>query len=298
LIVDAFTQIWESPAQLGTGTADDERIPRASAPQHKAACERADRAIVVAFKSAYLGADVPNRYLADYVRENPSKIIGFAGVDPSRPDEALDDIAEAYERLGLKGVAIAPAAQDFHPASSGAYQVYERLLEHRLPLLIHQGLPFAPANKLEYARPFLLDEVARDFPDLKIVIGNMGFPWIDETTVLLGKHANVFAEISGVLTQSWRAYSALLTAWQYGVSDKLLFGSGFPINSSAKGIEMLYSINHLCQGTPLPTIPREQLQSIVERPTLELLGISDETSEPRTTQRTALVADVDADDQE
>ena len=97
-----------------------------------------------------------------------------------------------------------------------------------------------------------------------------------ETIVLLSKHAHVYAEISGLLYQPWQGYQALLSAYQCGVMDKLLFGSGFPSTPASACIESLYSINHFCNGTSLPTIPREQLRGIVERDALSLLGITDD----------------------
>jgi predicted TIM-barrel fold metal-dependent hydrolase len=127
---------------------------------------------------------------------------------------------------------------------------------------------------VEFARPYLLDEVAREFPDLKIVISHLGLPWIDETVTLLSKHKNVFADISGLLNYPWQAYNALLCAYQAGVTGGLLFGSNFPTGTAAECIEVIYSINQFCHGTNLPTIPREQLRQIVERDTLNLLGIA------------------------
>ncbi len=313
MIVDAYTHIWESPQQLGR-TVDhllprarrrrqvlastvahaefDTEAPTASPPQHLEACEHADRTIVVGFKSRYLEANVPNDYVAEYVKLHSDRMIGFAGVDPANVREALSDVDHAYHDLGMKGVAIAPAAQDFHPAGTNACRVYEKLTELQLPMLVHQGIYFSARSKLEYARPVLLDEVARDFPDLKIVIAHMGYPWIDEVVVLLGKHPNVFSDVSGLLTQSWSAYNALLTAYQHGVIDKLLFGSGFPFTSTADSIEALYGINHICQGTELPIIPREHLRGIVERPTLTLLGIG-QNSEPRDNSKNNSLLDDD-----
>ncbi len=296
MIVDTYTHVWESPIQLGMppvaegGSAND--IPSAVIPEHRAACECVDRAIVVGFRSQYLDAEMPNRFVAEYVADHPQKLIGFGGIDPGQPAEALNAISESTD-LGLKGVAIAPSAQDFHPASSGAYKVYDRLTELKLPVLVHQGVIFLPKSKLEYARPMLLDEVGRDFPGLKVVIAHLGAPWIDETILLLAKHTNFFADVSSLLSHPLKAYNALLTAQQHGVMHKLLFGSGFPFSTPAKAIEALYSINQICRGTNLPLIPREQLRGIVERPTLELLGIPDPVPSSPTAQPAALLAETD-----
>jgi hypothetical protein len=120
----------------------------------------------------------------------------------------------------------------------------------------------------------LLDEVARTFPRLPIIIAQLGQPWIDETICLLGKHHNVFADISGTLSHTWQAYTALVSAHQNQVIDKLLFGSDFPYTSATDCIEALYSINQIAQGTNLPVVPRESLRGIVERDSLGLLGLT------------------------
>jgi predicted TIM-barrel fold metal-dependent hydrolase len=143
-----------------------------------------------------------------------------------------------------------------------------------MPILFHPSGQFSVMSKLEFARPYLLDEVARTFPKLRIVIAQMGQPWVEETIVMLGKHANVLADVSGLLSHTWQAYNAMVMAHQHGVIDKLLFGSDFPYTSATECIEALYSINQLAQGTNLPVVPREALRGIVERDSLSLLGLA------------------------
>ncbi len=135
---------------------------------------------------------------------------------------------------------------------------------------------------MEYARPLLYDEVLREFPDLRLVIAHMGYPWIDETVTLLTKHSNAYANVAGLMRRSWLAYNALVTAYECGVMNRLLFGSDFPHRSPAACIESLYSINQFSQGTNLIAIPREQLRGIVERDAVKLLGIERPGDQTRT----------------
>lgn len=283
MIIDCYTHVWEHPGELGRcipskgkaaglGT-NGEAFDRAGLARHLAAAETVSATFVLGFKSRYLGADIPNETISAYVRTHPGRLIGFAGVDLTFPRAAIAEVRRTKSDLGLAGVALAPAAQDFHPSSGAAMQFYAEAAGLGLPVLFHTGVFTTASTKLEYARPVLLDEVAREFPDLRIVIAHLGYPWMHETIVLLAKHANVYAEISGLLAQPWQAYQALLSAWQMGVISKLLFGSGFPNGSPAQCIEELYGINHLCQGTNLPPIPREQLRGIVERDALTALRI-------------------------
>jgi len=290
MIIDCHTHAWQSPDQLGSAELGEVapadrrsrlapsgrgvRRPIHSADPHEylEESEAVDKAIVLGFRSRYLGATVPNDFVARYVGQNPGRLIGFAGIDPTEPS-ALDDLAIAKEQLKLRGVAVSPGGQDFHPADSRAMRIYERCQQLRMPVVFHPGGLMSPHSKLEFGRPLLVDEVARSFPELRIIVAQMGQPWVDEMLVLLGKHRHVYADTSGLLTRPWPAYNALVSAHQYGVSDKLLFGSDFPYVKPADCIEALYSINQLVQGTNLPAVPRESLRGIVERDALELLGL-------------------------
>lgn len=294
MIVDCHTHIWQSPDQLGQldlgaaarsvrrrasrvigpGGTTWRVIPAADPDHHWAESGTVDKAIVLGFKSKYLRAEIPNRFVAEYVQRFPNKLIGFAGIDPTERS-AVSDIRLAREELRLKGITVSPANQDFHPTDSRAMGVYAEAEQLGMPVLFHPSGHFTEQSKLEYGRPYLLDEIARNFPTLRIIIAQLGQPWIEETIVMLGKHSHVFADVSGMLSRPWQAYNALVSAHQHGVIDKLLFGSDFPYTSATECIEALYSINQMAQGTNLPVVPREALRGIVERDALGLLGLDD-----------------------
>lgn len=283
MIVDCHTTIWDAGAQVGRARMPMvENAVLAEAARHLEAASPVDRAIVLGFKSRYLETEISNRCVADYVRKNSSKLVGFAGIDPTDVD-CLEELRIAQEDLQLKGVTVSPALQNFHPADTRAMRLFEECARREMPVLF-ESAHRNPAARVEFSRPMLLDEVAREFPQLRIVVAHLGYPFIDETLVLLGKHERVFADVAALLRSPWRIYNALLAAHEYGVMGKLLFGSDFPHRSPAAGIEALYSINHLAHGTNLPTVPREQLRGIVERDTLALLGI--EQSRPASSEIT------------
>ena len=175
--------------------------------------------------------------------------------------------------LGLVGSAMTPSLAGFHPTHSSAMRIYERCCENNLPVVITMPQPIPASAILDFARPIHWDEVARTYPELRILFTQMGFPWIDELLVLAGKHKNVFAEVSGVATRPWQVYNALSTAWSLDVIDRFLFGSGFPMSTPQQAIESLYSVNVSIKGTPLPPIPRARVKEIVERDALSCLGI-------------------------
>ena len=82
-----------------------------------------------------------------------------------------------------------------------------------------------------------------------------------------------------------------MPAYEYGVMEKLLFGSDFPHRSPAECIEALYSLNQISAGTNLTAIPRQKLRGIVERDALALLGIEQPAASANRAKATALVDD-------
>lgn len=291
MIVDIHTHVWQSPDQLGrvdlgelhrprvvrtmrgTITRPEVRtVPSADADHHLASTAGVDRTVVLGFRSRYLKADIPNTFVAEYVAKHPGKLIGFAGIDPTERD-APDELRHAREELRLRGLTLSPANQDFHPADTRAMRLYAAAEELGMPILVHPGGQYTPESKLEYARPFLWDEIAREFPRLRLVIAQLGHPFLEETLCLLAKHPQVYADISGLLARPWQAYQALVACHQNSVIDKLLFGSDFPYTNATTCIQQLYQLNTIVSGTNLPVVPRESLRQIVERDTLGLLGL-------------------------
>lgn len=279
MIVDVHTRIWESTEQLGQ-MAEQLRRRRAepwtslsaSAQEHAEAMKPVNNAIIRGFQSKLLGASIPHEKVAAYVAGDPQRFLGFAGIDPAA-GKPLQSLEQAIS-LGLKGVTISPAAQGFHPSDTRAMALYEACEAKKLPIFIEPGVMLARQTMTEFSQPMLLDEIARTFPDLKLVISSLGHPWIDQTIAMLSKHPSVYSDLSSLIEQPWRLYNALVAAHQAGVMNQLLFGSNFPFCSPEKAIVTIYSVNTLVQGTHLPSVPREQLRAMVERDSLAILGLT------------------------
>ena len=278
MIVDCHTRIWASADQLGPFGADwlnrcGGRADLTADPaDHALAARDVTRTLVWGFRSRASKADIPNMLIAEYVSQHAGRMIGIAAVDPPEPD-CLERLANIGRRREFGGVTLSPSAQGFHPMDSRALPVYGYCQERHIPVFLEGGADLGPAAALEFARPHLLDEVARTFPALVIVIAGVGWPWVDETLALLAKQPRVYADVAGLLRRPWLAYQAILSAHHCGVAGKVLFGSDFPFLTAAAAIERLYRLNDVVRQTPMPTVPREVLRGIVERDALKELGI-------------------------
>jgi hypothetical protein len=230
-----------------------------------------DRAVVLAFAAPRIGFEVPNDYVATYVAEHPEKLVGFASVDANDPG-AVAELERAIDS-GLRGLKLAPTYQGFDPLSPEALAVCEAAEGLDLPVMWHQGTTFVRTAELRWALPLQIDQVALRFPRLRIVIAHMGHPWIDDALVVVRKHPNVFADVSALHPRPWQLYNALVSAIEYGVSDKLLFGSDWPFVALGDTFTGLRAVNRFTEGTALPRIPDEVIEGIIARPTFELLGL-------------------------
>jgi len=246
--------------------------------EHLAAAETVDKCIVLAASDG--PSEEVNKRLAEYVNRHKEKMVGFAVIDPIKDKVSVNKLKPIRDKLGLKGVVLHCSACALHPAHSRAMRFYESAQELGFPVFFHNGHDALGADAvLDYVQPYLLDEVAREFSALKIIIGNMGTPFIEQTLSMVAKHKNVYADLTIRPSNVWQTYNTVVAAYERGVMDKLLFGSGFPLGSAGECIETLLGFNMLLADTNLPTVPRGGIRNIIERNTLELLGISDKSTE-------------------
>jgi len=239
--------------------------------EHLEASETVDACIVLA--TAERSSEEVNNKLAEYVAKHKGKMVGFGLVEPVKDKTSIKGLTFITDKLGLKGAVLYCSSSGFHPAHSRAMRFYESAEEIGLPVFFHNEGPLGPDSVLDYARPYLLDEVARQFPSLKIVIGSMGMPFVEQTFSMAAKHENVYADLTIEPSRVWQVYNMVVAAYEQGVMDKLLFGSGFPSGNAGACMETLLGFNKLLGDTNLPTVPHGEIRSIIERDTLELLGI-------------------------
>ena len=280
MIVDLHTHLWDRLEQLGADSAA--RVRRIAAGRWERpdgaidafadAMRTVDCAVILGFESDYIGASISIEQVRGYIALDPARRLGFAGIDPLKAGY-LDRVREAVDAQ-MRGIVISPAAQAMHPAHSRAMRLYEACAERNLPVLVHPGTHLSTQSHLAFSRPHLLDEVLREVAGLRLIVAQMGHPWVDETLVLLTKYEHAYADISDLTNKPWHLYSALLLAHEQEVTDRLLFGSDFPFCTPEQAIVNLYSVNTLTKGTPLTNIPREKLRAIVERDSLALLNIA------------------------
>jgi predicted TIM-barrel fold metal-dependent hydrolase len=176
---------------------------------------------------------VPNDHIAAAVRAHPDVFLGFAGVDPWKGRLAIDEARRAREMLGLAGLKLHPGLQQFAPNDERFSPLWETAAELGLVCLFHSGTmgsgagtPGGGGYKLKYVNPMLVDDVAADFPALRIILAHPGWPWQAEQLAIARHKANVHIDLSG---WSPKYFPAELVDHMNGpLQDKCLFGSDWP----------------------------------------------------------------------
>jgi predicted TIM-barrel fold metal-dependent hydrolase len=163
-----------------------------------------------------------------------ARFIGFASVDPHRED-APERLTCAVQTLGLRGLKLNPPMQRFFPDDALAYPLYETARDLGLPILFHAGMSWEPGNRLQYGHPLRFENVAADFPKLRIVLAHLAWPWVVEAVALALKYPNVYLDTSALYFDNPRdflrfamTHQAPLTVFERSLRKQLVFGSNYP----------------------------------------------------------------------
>jgi uncharacterized protein len=281
MIVDCHTHYWEPHHLQPTWTDQLDRINREgdvgdpTCVTQESYCRGtagADRTIVFGLQARASGVMVPNDDVAAFARASGGRSVGFLSVDPV-DDGAADEVERAALDLGLVGLKVGPIYQGTNPLNPRTIRVFERAQHLGLPMIIHQGAAFATTGRLRDASPLLIDDVALAFPDLKIIVAHMGHPWVNETAVVMRRHRNVYGDIAAMHRRPYMLAMAFAAAHEYGVFDKVLFGTDFPFTSVAASITGVEHVVRIMADLMPNHVTAAAVDDLVHRRTFDLLEL-------------------------
>lgn len=179
---------------------------------------------------------ISNDEVATFVSEAPDRLVGVGSVDISRPMDAVREVRRCIEELGFVAIRVLPWLWEAAPTDRRFYPVYVACCELDVPFCTQIGHT-GPLMPSEVGRPIYLDQVALDFPDLRIVGGHIGYPWTDEAIAVATKHQNVFIDTSAYTVR--RYPQALVDYLRTHGRHKVMFGTNYPMITPSKCLEDL-----------------------------------------------------------
>jgi len=214
-----------------------------------------------------------NDISAEVARKAPgNKIIPFMALHPDQPG-INDEYDRAVGDLGCKGLKLATGGQLFDPAGEAAFKLYGRLEEDGIPVLMHGGTTGKWNAPLAYSHPFMFDRVAMAFPRLKMIVAHLAHPWQADCMTVVRKHPNVWTEMSGLFYRPWSFWNSMRIFHEWGVMDKVMLASDWPLTEPQENIDGLRNLNKFAADHHLPGIPDEEIEGIINRDALNILGI-------------------------
>lgn len=172
------------------------------------------------------GPMITNEEVAAAVRAEPERVVGIASVDLGKPMAAVRELRRCVKEYGFKGLRVLPWLWGIPPDDRRYYPLYAECIELDITFCLQVGHA-GPMRPSDPGRPIpYLDTVAHEFPELRIVGGHIGFPWVNEMISLLMKHPNVYVD-----TSAYKAtrFPAELVAYMRGPGErKVLFGTNYP----------------------------------------------------------------------
>ncbi len=219
-----------------------------------------DRAVLINYVApeviGFTGA--VNEFIAGYVKADKRRLIPCGSLHPRHTANVLADV-ENIVRLGIRLIKIHPPHQLLYPNAytTGVKEleiIYRAAEANGIPVMIHTGTSIFPGARNKFGDPIYCDDVAVDFPNLKILLAHGGRPlWMETAFFLIRRHKNVYLDISGIPPMRLLEYFPRLEE----IASKTLFGTDYPGPGVPEIAENLKDFREL----PLSGTVQEQILS-------------------------------------
>ena len=188
------------------------------------AAQGVDKAVILAEYTPNTTGTIPSEFVADFCHKT-DRFIPFGSIDLDSGVDAAEQTERCIKELGCYGIKLYPPYAYFFPNDPRILPVYEAARDLGVPVMFHTGSSLFPGSRIKYANPLLLDEVAEDFPDLKLVMCHGGRPfWYKEAQWMLIRHKNTYIDTSGIPIRQLADVFPKLDK----LRDRFIFGTDWP----------------------------------------------------------------------
>jgi len=292
MIIDAHTHLLGEYAPCGNLKQHPDEVTDFDLSAFDAAVEELDLDRVVTLvqdmtriDGGWLGG---NPLIAAFQELRPDKLIGLAGAEPLDTRDQLNqqrlaEIEAAFHEKRLSGLVLTPPYGYYYSNDPRCYPFYAAAQRAQVPVYMHHSAQLAEAQRapMKYARTWLLDEVASDFPKCTFLIEHMGWPWTQELFGVMASCPNVWTDISYSSSRPHLLAWNLTMARDYGLLDRITWGTdyvGDRVDEWAamvrKDIRWLRTeLNPTLKRSGWPEMTDEEMDAILRGNAARLFGI-------------------------
>ena len=195
-----------------------------------------DKGLICSWQNA-MEVLISNEEVASFIDKYPTRFVGIASVKLNKPIQAVQELRKWVKDFGFKGLRIIQWLWNLPPTHAYYYPLFVECVQLDIPVCLQVGHT-GPLRPSEVGRPIpYIDQIALDFPDLKIVCGHIGYPWTTEMIAVATKHPNVYIDTSAYTANR---YPLELVQYmkQHG-QNKVLFGTNYPMITPTKCLAKL-----------------------------------------------------------
>ncbi|MDO4493968.1 MAG: amidohydrolase family protein [Clostridia bacterium] len=176
-----------------------------------------------------------NRKTAEIVRAHPDKLKGFIFVDPNKGEQAVRELETCVKEYGLHALYLTAFRTHLTADDPKNYPLYAKCIELGIPVHIYSSLNLSKAVPYDIGHPRYIDKVARDFPELKIMAGVSGWPWVLDFLALAMRHENLYLNFEThapeKMAQRGSGYEPYLYYGERNLKERICFASNWGTQS-------------------------------------------------------------------
>lgn len=172
-----------------------------------------------------------NDRTAEVVAQYPGRLLGQALANPHEGMQAVRELERAVKELGLRSFYASPFRYGLPPNDKKFYPLYAKAAELHIPVFVYVTMNYNTALPMDLSHPRHLDEVAMDFPELPLIAGCGGWPWVPEMVGVARRHQNVYIDTEAHrpkhLATPGSGWEMLLQFGNTLLQDRVLFASNW-----------------------------------------------------------------------
>ena len=158
----------------------------------------------------------------------------------------------------IVGMKIFPGHDPIYPTDHRLSPLYVLCQTHDIPMVIHTGWNVGHPEAAEYNDPKYIVQIARKYPDLKIVIAHYFWPEVTYCYEVTRSQANIYFDTSGLADEyviektGASAIQSVLINTINESSHKVIFGTDYAMCNRRQHIELI-------NGLPISKMAKEDV---------------------------------------
>jgi uncharacterized protein len=170
----------------------------------------------------------PNNMISEILANYPTRFIGLASISPHDGMRGVRELVRLVKEPGFGALRVSSLYNMLPASDRRYYPLYAKCVELDIPVRIYTSMNYANDRPYDLGHPRHLDQIAVDFPELRIIAGLSGWPWVNEMVALLRRHPNLYCDTA---SHRPRYFSVPGSGWeqflQFGntlLQDKIMVG--------------------------------------------------------------------------